>query len=69
MTILKALKKIKTLTKSELEHCIQRMDTDIEYYRVCCRNYPPDRFKRYAIPYFNKLNDQRQKFVNQLKQL
>jgi hypothetical protein len=69
MTILKALKKVDNLTKTELKHCIQRMDTEIEGYLFCSRNYPPDRWKRCGLPYLKRLEKQRQTFVDRLKQL
>ena len=69
MTIFKALQKIDALTKEELKHCIQRMNTDINYYRICIKNYPPDRMKRFGVPYLKRLMNQRQKFIKRLKQL
>lgn len=68
MTIYKALKKIDTLNKSELEHCIQRLNVEIEGYNRCIENYPPDKLKKYGLPYLKRLMDQRQKFINKLNE-
>jgi len=69
MTILKALKKINTLTKCELKHCIQRMDTEIEGYKMCSENDRPEIVAKYGIPYVIRLEEKRQKFIDRLKQL
>jgi hypothetical protein len=69
MTILKALKKINTLTKCELEHCIQRMNTEIEGYKLCSENDRPEIVAKYGIPYVMRLEERRQKFIDRLKQL
>ena len=69
MTILKALQKINTLTKCELKHCIQRMDEQIESYKICSENDRPETIKRCGIPYMMRLEKQRQTFINRLKQL
>ena len=54
MTILKSLRNIDTLSKSELEHCIQRMDIELENYERCIKNYSHVQLKKYGIPYKNK---------------
>lgn len=69
MTILKALKKINMLTKCELEHCIQRMNEEIEGYKICSENDRPDQIAKYGIPYVMRLEERRQKFIDRLKQL
>lgn len=69
MTILTALEKIDTLSATELKHCIQRMDTEIEYYNVCIRNYDPYKLEKYGLPYLKQLDDKRQRFIDQLNKL
>jgi septin family protein len=69
MTIFKALQKIDALTKEELKHCIQRMNIEIDNYKICCKNYSPDDMKRFGIPYKKSLMEQRKKFIKKLKQL
>jgi hypothetical protein len=69
MTIYTALEKIATLSADELKHCIQRMDTEIEYYNKCIRNYDPQKLEKYGLPYLKRLDDQRQKFMDQLNKL
>jgi hypothetical protein len=66
MTIYKALKKIDTLTKPELKHCIQRLDAEIEGYYRCIENYPPDKLKKYGLPYLKRLMDRKQLFTDKL---
>ena len=66
MTTYKALQKIDTLTKGELIHFIQLMDTEIAYYEQVIKNYPPERMEKYGIPYMKKLEEQKQKFVDKL---
>lgn len=39
-----------------LEHRIQLKKIEIDNYLHCIRNYPPDRMKKYGIPYLNRLN-------------
>jgi len=69
MTIFKALKKIDSLTKEQLKHCIQRMDIEIEQYHYCIKNDSTDKLIHYGIPYLKKLNEQRQKFVDGLERI
>lgn len=69
MTINTALKKIDILTKEELTHCIQRMNIELENQEICCRNYPPDRMKRFAVPHRKRLKDTKEKFEKRLKEL
>ena len=69
MTILKALKKINSLTKCELKHCIQRMNEEIEGYKICSENDRPEIVAKYGIPYVMRLEKQKQQFVDRLKQL
>lgn len=69
MTIHTALEKLEILSVAELKHCIQRMDTEIEYYNKCIRNYDPIKLEKYGFPYLKKLDDQRQKFIDQLNKL
>jgi hypothetical protein len=67
MTIHTALKKVDILSKGELEHCIQRMNMEIDYYKFCIQHYPPDRLKSCGLPYMDRLKQQRQIFINHLK--
>ncbi len=67
MTILKALKKIDTLNKCELKHCIQRMNEQIESYKLCSENDRPETILRCGIPYMRRLKKQRQQFIDKLK--
>jgi hypothetical protein len=69
MTIPTALKKIATLSVEELKHCIQRMDVEIDYYNKCIKNYEPKKLEKYGFPYLKRLDDQRQKFIDQLNKL
>jgi len=69
MTIETALKKIDTLSKEELIHCIQRIDTEIKYYKFCIRNYSPDKMKKYGIPFIKRLETKRETFNNKLSEL
>lgn len=69
MTILTALRKINTLNKSELDHCVQRMDAEIEGYNLCIKNYNAYKLERYGLPYLKRLEDKRQKFIDQLNKL
>lgn len=68
MTILKALQKINVLTKSELKHCIQRMNIEIENYKLCSKNDRPYIVKKYGEPYMKRLEAQRQKFIDRLNE-
>ena len=63
-----ALEKIKTLTMAELDHRIQLMDYEIEYYKLCIQNYPPERMEKYGKPYLKKLEEQKQVFVEEKNQ-
>lgn len=65
MTIHTALRKITSLSKEELLHCIQRIDNEIDYYKIVTKNYDEYNMKRFGIPYFNMLNDQKRKFKEQ----
>ncbi len=69
MTILKALKRIDSLSKSELEHFIQLLEIDIKNYERSCKHYPPDKALKYGKPYMDRLVERRQLFINKLKQL
>ena len=69
MTIFKALQKIDTLTKEELNHCIQRMDIEIDHHKICIKNYPPNRMERCGIPYLKRLEERRKKFLDRINQL
>jgi hypothetical protein len=69
MTIATALQKLDSLTESELKHCIQRMDVEIDYYNKCIKNYDPVKLEKYGFPYLKRLDDQRQKFIDQLNKL
>ena len=69
MTILKALKKINTLTKCELKHCVQRMNVEIENYKICSENDRPEIVAKYGIPYVIRLEKQKQKFIDRIKEL
>lgn len=66
MTIHTALKKIDSLTPSELRHCIQRMDIELKNYERVVLNYSPYMMKRFGLPYAKMLEGQRQQFVNKL---
>ncbi len=69
MRIIQALEKIDTLTKCELEHCIQRLDEEIKYYQICVKNYNKEKMEKYGIPYRKMLEEKRQKFVDKLNLL
>lgn len=69
MTLYNALKKIKTLTKDEIAHCIQLTEIELENYEKCIVNYPTERLLKYGLPYKNRLIEQRQKFMDRLKEL
>ncbi len=66
MTILTALKKIDTLSISELKHCIQIMDEKLKNYEIAIHNYSSYKMERYGIPYRQHLMEQRQQFINKL---
>ena len=68
MTKYTALQKIDELSKCELMHCIQQMDIEINYYHQCIKNYPPERLEKYGIPYLEKLEKEKQTFVDKLNQ-
>ena len=69
MTIYTALKKIDTLNESELNHCIQRLDDDIRGYLKCTESYDKDKFRKYGVPYLDRLKGYQQKFIDQLDKL
>lgn len=62
MNIHKALKEIDTLSKEELKHCIQRVNIDIEHYKMAIKNYSPYKMKNYGIPYLQELNRRKKQF-------
>lgn len=67
MTLLTALRKIDSLTKPELEHAIQRVNVELDYYkREVITNYPPERMDRFAKPYIAKLEGWRKEFQDKL---
>jgi len=69
MTIDTAIEKIDTLSATELKHCIQRMDVEIDYYNKCIKHYDPTKLEKYGFPYLKRLADKRQKFIDQLNKL
>ena len=69
MNIDTALQKLGSLSESELKHCIQRVDVEIDYYNKCIRNYDPKKLEKYEFPYLKRLGDKRQKFIDQLNKL
>jgi hypothetical protein len=66
MNILTAIKKINTLTKEELKHCVQRMDIELKNYEKVIENYPSDRLKKYGVPYREILEGYKKQFENKL---
>jgi len=68
MTLVTALRKINTLSKEELQHCIQRVNQDIVYYKTVVINYPPDRMEKYAKPYITRLEGWRKEFEEKLNE-
>jgi hypothetical protein len=69
MNIHTALEKIESLTKGELLHCIQRMDIEIENYKVCMRNYTEYKMKRFGLPYMIKLKKQKKQFLEKYESI
>jgi len=69
MNIDTALQKLGSLSESELKHCIQRVDVEIDYYNKCIRNYDAKKLEKYGLPYLKRLDDKRQKFIDQLNKL
>ncbi len=67
MNISTALRKISTLTVAELDHCVMRIDIDIVNYQYASLNYNEKNRSTYAVPYLQRLQDQKQQFIDELE--
>lgn len=54
-------------TKENLEHRIQLKKDEITRYERACKNYPPDRMKKYGEPYLQKLKNELKILENDLE--
>lgn len=66
MKIQKALERIAQLDEKELRHFVQLCDTELQSYRSCITNYPPDRLEKYGLPMMRRLQDNRDRFAAEL---
>ena len=69
MTLYRSLQKIDSLSKEELDHCIQRTEIDIEHAISSSSNYPAERYAKYTVPFLKKLEAQKNKFQARLDEL
>ena len=51
MNIGRAVEQLDEIPPDRLRHLRGLVEADLASYKHCARNYPPDRWKKYAVPF------------------
>lgn len=57
MNIGTAVERLETIPPEKLRHLRGLVEADLDSYKHCARNYPPDRWEKYAVPFIAERED------------